>query len=141
MKISMAIGAGASLNPQSLAKTVQDLESAGVDLVWGGEIYGYDLVSTLAFIAGKTKSMELMTGILPVYSRTPSLIAQTAITIDALSEGRFVLGLGTSGPQVIEGWHGVPYNKPLGLTRDVINICRKVWSGEKVEHEPSSIRR
>ncbi|MDG1489186.1 MAG: LLM class flavin-dependent oxidoreductase, partial [Actinomycetota bacterium] len=78
MKISMAIGAGAGLNPQSLAKTVQDLESAGVDLVWGGEIYGYDLVSTLAFIAGKTKSMELMTGILPVYSRTPSLIAQTA---------------------------------------------------------------
>ncbi|NCG40759.1 MAG: LLM class F420-dependent oxidoreductase [Actinobacteria bacterium] len=135
MKISMAIGAGASLNPRSLAKTVQDLESAGVDLVWGGEIYGYDLVSTLAFIAGKTKSMELMTGILPVYSRTPSLIAQTAMTIDTLSEGRFILGLGTSGPQVIEGWHGVPYSKPLGLTRDVINICRKVWSGEKVEHE------
>ena len=76
-----------------------------------------------------------MTGILPVYSRSPALIAQTAITIDTLSEGRFVLGLGTSGPQVIEGWHGVAFKKPLGMTRDVIEICRKVWSGDKVEHE------
>ena len=135
MQISMAIGAGASLDPESLARHVQNLESAGVDLVWGGEIYGYDLVSTLAFVAGQTKTMQLMTGILPVYSRSPALIAQTAITIDTLSQGRFVLGLGTSGPQVIEGWHGVPFHKPLGLTRDVIDICRKVWSGDKVEHE------
>ena len=135
MKISMALGAGASLEPSSLARHAQNLESAGVDLVWGGEIYGYDLVSTLAFVAGQTKKMELMTGILPVYSRSPALIAQTAITIDTLSEGRFVLGLGSSGPQVIEGWHGVPVKKPLGLTRDVIEICRKVWSGDKVEHE------
>ena len=105
----MALGAGASLEPSSLARHAQNLESAGVDLVWGGEIYGYDLVSTLAFVAGQTKKMELMTGILPVYSRSPALIAQTAITIDTLSEGRFVLGLGSSGPQVIEGWHGVPF--------------------------------
>ena len=135
MKISMALGAGASLEPSSLARHAQNLESAGVDLVWGGEIYGYDLVSTLAFVAGQTKKMELMTGILPVYSRSPALISLTAITIDSLSEGRFVLGLGSSGPQVIEGWHGVPFKKPLGMTRDVIEICRKVWSGDKVEHE------
>ena len=75
MKISMALGAGASLEPSSLARHAQNLESAGVDLVWGGEIYGYDLVSTLAFVAGQTKKMELMTGILPVYSRSPALIA------------------------------------------------------------------
>ena len=113
VKIAMALGAGASLDPNSLASHAQNLESAGVDLVWGGEIYGYDLVSTLAFVAGQTNTMELMTGILPVYSRSPALIAQTAMTIDTLSQGRFVLGLGTSGPQVIEGWHGVPFRKPL----------------------------
>ena len=135
VKIAMALGAGASLDPNSLVSHAQNLESAGVDLVWGGEIYGYDLVSTLAFVAGQTNTMEHMTGILPVYSRSPALIAQTAMTIDTLSQGRFVLGLGTSGPQVIEGWHGVPFRKPLGMTRDVIDICRKVWSGEKVEHE------
>lgn len=135
MKISMALGAGANLNPASLARHAKELESAGVDLVWGGEIYGYDLVSTLAFVAGQTSKMELMTGILPIYSRSPALIAQTAVTIDTLSEGRFVLGLGSSGPQVIEGWHGVPFKKPLAMTRDVIDICRKVWSGDKVEHD------
>jgi len=135
MKISMALGAGATLNPDSLARQVKDLESAGVDLVWGGEIYGFDLVSTLAFVAGQTSTIELMTGILPIYSRTPALIAQTAMTIDTLSQGRFILGLGSSGPQVIEGWHGVPFNKPLAMTRDVIEICRKVWSGDKVVHE------
>jgi len=104
-------------------------------MVWGGEIYGFDLVSTLAFLAGQTERLELMTGILPVYSRSPALIAQTAATIDALSGGRFILGLGTSGPQVIEGWHGYPFEKPLGRTRDTIEICRKVWSGDKVTHE------
>ncbi len=135
MKISMALGAGASLDPVSLARHAKELESAGVDLVWGGEIYGYDLVSTLAFVAGQTSTMELMTGILPIYSRSPALIAQTAMTIDTLSQGRFVLGLGSSGPQVIEGWHGVPFRKPLAMTRDVIEICRKVWSGDRVEHE------
>ena len=109
MKISMALGAGASLNPTALKRQVQDLESAGVDLVWAGEIYGFDLVSTLTFVAAHTSRMQIMTGILPIYSRSPALIAQTAMTIDTLSEGRFILGLGTSGPQVIEGWHGVPF--------------------------------
>ncbi len=135
MKISMALGAGASLNPKSLARRAKDLESAGVDLVWGGEIYGFDLVSTLTFVAAHTEKMQLMTGILPIYSRSPALIAQTAMTIDTLSEGRFILGLGSSGPQVIEGWHGVPFTKPIGMTRDVIEICRKVWSGDKVEYD------
>ena len=135
MKISMALGTGASLDPTRLAQQVRDLERAGVDLVWGGEIYGFDLVSTLGFVAGQTSTVELMTGILPIYSRSPALIAQTAATLDTLSQGRFTLGLGSSGPQVIEGWHGVPFRKPLAMTRDVIEICRKVWSGDLVEHE------
>ena len=139
MKISMAIGAGASLDPKRLTQHVADLEAAGVDMIWGGEIYGFDLVSTLAYVAAKTERIQLMTGILPIYSRSPAIIAQTAMTIDTLSQGRFILGLGTSGPQVIEGWHGVPFSKPMGRTRDVIEICRKVWSGDKVVHEGASV--
>jgi F420-dependent oxidoreductase-like protein len=133
MKISTAIGF--SGDPRKLVDQAKTLESAGVDLLWGAEIYGYDLVSTLGFLAGQTERAQLMTGIIPVYSRSPALIAQTAATIDALSSGRFVLGLGTSGPQVIEGWHGVPFSKPIGRTRDTIEICRKVWSGDKVAHD------
>ncbi len=133
MKISTTIGF--SGDPVRLTKQAQDLEAAGVDLLWGGEIYGFDLISTLAYLAGQTARVELMTGIVPVFSRSPALIAQTAATIDALSNGRFVLGLGTSGPQVIEGWHGVPFVKPLARTRDTIEICRRVWSGEKVTYE------
>lgn len=133
MKISTTIGFTG--DPQRLAQQARDYESAGVDMVWGGEIYGFDLVSQLAFLAGQTERLELMTGILPIYSRSPALIAQSAATIDTLSQGRFILGLGSSGAQVIEGWHGVPFEKPLGRTRDTIEICRKVWSGDKVTHD------
>ena len=133
MKISSTIGFTG--DPERLAQEARDLESAGVDLIWGAEIYGYDLVSTLAFLAGQTERVQLMTGIIPLYSRSPALIAQTAATLDALSGGRFILGLGSSGPQVIEGWHGVPFEKPLGRTRDTIEICRKVWSGDRVTHD------
>ncbi|MDA3039665.1 MAG: LLM class F420-dependent oxidoreductase [Actinomycetota bacterium] len=133
MKLSTALSFTG--DPKRLVQRARDLESAGIDRIWGGEIYGFDLVSTLAFLAGQTERLELMTGILPVYSRSPALIAQTAMTIDTLSGGRFVLGLGTSGPQVIEGWHGVPFTKPIARTRDTIEICRKVWSGDKVVHE------
>jgi F420-dependent oxidoreductase-like protein len=122
-------------DPDRLASRVRDLESAGIDLLSGGESYGFDIVSVLAYVAAKTDRVELMAGILPVYSRSPALIAQTAMTLDTLSKGRFVLGLGTSGPQVIEGWHGYPFEKPLERTRDTIEICRKVWSGERVTHD------
>jgi len=133
MKISTTIGFNG--DPAKFGQQARDLESAGVDLMWGAEIYGYDLVSSLGFLAAHTERVQLMTGIIPLYSRSPALIAQTAATLDALTGGRFVLGLGSSGPQVIEGWHGVPFEKPLGRTRDTIEICRKVWSGEKVSHE------
>lgn len=133
MKISTTIGFTG--DPQRMVQHARDLESAGVDMVWSGEIYGFDLVSQLAFLAGQTERLELMTGILPVYSRSPALIAQTAATIDTLSQGRFILGLGSSGAQVIEGWHGIPFEKPLARTRDTIEICRKVWSGDRVTHE------
>jgi F420-dependent oxidoreductase-like protein len=137
MKISTTLGFDG--DPVRFARKARELESAGVDLVWGGEIYGFDLVSSLAYLAGQTTTLELMTGIIPVYSRTPALIAQTAATIDALSGGRFHLGLGTSGPQVIEGWHGVPFAKPLARTRETIDVCRRVWSRAPLSFEGSAI--
>jgi F420-dependent oxidoreductase-like protein len=133
MKLSTTLGFDG--DPVRYARKARDLESAGIDLIWSGEIYGYDLVSSLAYLAGQTSRVELMTGILPVYSRTPALIAQTAVTIDALSGGRFNLGLGTSGPQVIEGWHGVPFDLPLQRTREVVEICRQVWAREPLVHD------
>ncbi len=124
---------------QRMAKRLQDLEAAGIDLVYIPEIYGFDQISVLGYLAACTERIELMTGIVNVYSRSPALIAQSAATIDALSGGRFTLGLGTSGPQVVEGWHGTPFKKPLGRTRDTVEICRKVWSGDKVSHEGRAV--
>ena len=126
-------------NAERLAQKIVDLEAAGVDMVLIPEIYGYDQMSVLGYIAAKTERIELMTGIVNVFSRSPALIAQSAATIDALSNGRFTLGIGTSGAQVIEGWHGTPFKRPLGLTRDVVEICRKVWTGDKVTHDGKAI--
>ena len=138
MKISTTLGFDG--DPVSFARKAKELESAGVDLVWSGEIYGFDLTSALAFLAAQTTTLELMTGIIPIYSRTPALIAQTAATIDALSGGRFHLGLGSSGPQVIEGWHGVAFDRPLQRTREVIEICRKVWSRQPLVYDGKTIK-
>ena len=122
-------------DPLQAVAHAQAMEKAGVDQAWVAEAYSFDAVSTLGFLAASTKTLELVSGILPIYSRTPTLIAMTAATLDSLSQGRFSLGLGASGPQVIEGWHGVPYTRPLGRTREVIEICRKVWKREKLEHD------
>ena len=113
------------------AAQVADLERAGLDLVWVAEAYGFDAVSLMGYLAAKTERVQIGAGILPIYTRTPTLLAMTAAGIDALSDGRFVLGLGASGPQVIEGFHGVPYDRPLGRTREIIEICREVWAREK----------
>ena len=126
-------------NVERLTSKIQDLEAAGVDMVLIPEIYGFDQISVLGYIAARTREIELMTGIVNVYSRSPALIAQSAATIDALSGGRFTLGIGTSGAQVVEGWHGVPFKRPLGRTRDTVDICRKVWSGDKVTHDGSAV--
>ena len=117
------------------ADHVADLERAGLDIVWVAEAYGLDGPSQMGYIAAKTDRIEIGSAILPIYSRTPALLAQTAAGIDALSEGRFILGLGASGPQVIEGWHGVPYTQPLERTREIIDICRKVWRREVLTNE------
>jgi F420-dependent oxidoreductase-like protein len=98
------------------------------------EAYSYDAVSQLGYLAARTERLQLASGILQLYSRTPTLTAMTAAGLDYVSGGRFVLGIGASGPQVIEGWHGVAYDAPVGRTREVIEICRKVWRRERLEH-------
>jgi F420-dependent oxidoreductase-like protein len=114
---------------------VVELERAGLDIVWVAEAYGYDGVSQMGYLAAKTQKIQIGSAILPIYSRTPTLLAQTAAGMDAVSGGRFILGLGASGPQVIEGWHGVPYTEPLGRTREIIDICRRVWRREVLTND------
>jgi F420-dependent oxidoreductase-like protein len=92
----------------------------------------------MGYLAAVTERLEIGAAILPIYTRTPTLIAMTAAGVDALSDGRCVLGLGASGPQVIEGWHGIPYTEPVGRTREIIEICRKVWTRERVTHQGRS---
>jgi F420-dependent oxidoreductase-like protein len=122
-------------DPRDAAVQARALETRGVDMAWVAELYSFDAVSILGYLAGATERMQLMAGILPIYSRTPTLTAMTAAGLDAVSGGRFILGLGASGPQVIEGWHGVPYDKPLQRTREIIDICRKVWRRERVTND------
>ncbi|ADG88106.1 LLM class F420-dependent oxidoreductase [Thermobispora bispora] len=112
-----------------------DYEKAGLDIVFVAEAYSFDAVSQLGYIAAKTERLQIASGILPIYSRTPTLLAMTAAGLDYVSDGRFTLGIGASGPQVIEGFHGVPYTAPLGRTREIIEICRKVWRRERVEYQ------
>jgi F420-dependent oxidoreductase-like protein len=112
-----------------------DYERAGLDIVFVPEAYSFDSVSQLGYIAAKTERLEIASGIIPLYSRTPALTAMTAAGLDYLSGGRFTLGLGASGPQVIEGWHGVPYDAPIGRVREVIEICRMVWRRERLVYK------
>ncbi len=117
------------------AAEIRDLESAGLDVAMVPEVYTFDAVSQLGYLAAVTERVELMSSILPIYSRTPALTAMTAAGLDFVSGGRFTLGLGASGPQVVEGWHGVAYDAPLQRTREVVDICRQVWRRERLVHE------
>ncbi|MGY2082281.1 LLM class F420-dependent oxidoreductase [Blastococcus sp. SYSU DS0539] len=113
---------------------IAEYESAGLDTVYVAEAYSFDAVSHLGYLAAKTTTVEIASGILNIYSRTPTLLAMTAAGLDFLSGGRFTLGIGASGPQVVEGFHGVPYTAPLATTREVVEVCRAVWRREKVDH-------
>ncbi|MCO5967220.1 LLM class F420-dependent oxidoreductase [Actinoallomurus soli] len=130
---------GMSLNyAGGFTETVDELadyEKAGLDIVFVPEAYSFDAVSQMGFIAARTERLQIASGILQLYSRTPTLTAMTAAGLDYVSGGRFVLGLGASGPQVIEGWHGVPYTAPIGRTREIIEICRMVWRRERVVYD------
>ena len=133
MKVSMPLSYAGGFK-QSAAQAVA-LEKAGLDTVWVAEAYGFDGVSMMGYLAAVTETVEIGAAILPIYTRTPTLLGMTAAGVDALSDGRCILGLGASGPQVIEGFHGVPYTQPLTRTREIIEICRQVWARERVVHD------
>ncbi|AJK81900.1 LLM class F420-dependent oxidoreductase [Mycobacterium avium subsp. paratuberculosis] len=132
MRIGLSINYAGGF--KDVAAEVADLENAGLDIVFVPEAYSFDAVSALGYLAASTQRVELASGILQLYTRTPTLTAMTAAGLDYVSDGRFTLGLGASGPQVIEGFHGVPYDAPIGRTREVIEICRQVWRREPVQH-------
>lgn len=113
---------------------LRDFESVGLDRVMVPEAYGFDAVTQLGFAAATTDRVELAFGILPMFSRSPTNLAMTAAGLDYVSNGRCILGLGASGPQVVEGFHGVKYDAPLGRAREHVDICRKVWRREKTEY-------
>ncbi|WP_182524436.1 LLM class F420-dependent oxidoreductase [Nocardioides dongkuii] len=122
-------------NPRESADQVAALEKAGLDTVWVAEAYGFDSPTLMGYLAAKTETVEIAAGILNVFSRTPGALLQTAAGLDNVSGGRAVIGLGASGPQVIEGFHGMPYERPLGRTREVVDILRQGLRRETLVHE------
>jgi F420-dependent oxidoreductase-like protein len=114
---------------------VREAERLGAHSVWTAEAWGYDALTPLAYFAASTSKIKLGSGIVQVGSRTPAMIAMSALTMQKLSNGRFILGLGTSGPQVIEGWHGVSFEKPIQRTSETIEIVRRITSGERSAYE------
>ncbi len=137
MKLAMMISYSGDFHAD--VARIQDLEKAGLDLVWVPEAYSFDAISQVGFLAAKTDRIEIGTGIINVFSRTATAIAQTAAGCDFVSDGRFVLGLGASGPQVIEGFHGVPYEHPMPRIREYIEVCRMVWRREPVVYDGQTV--
>ena len=130
MRIAVSVGPGKDSVP-----FVQEAERLGVHSVWTAEAWGYDALTPLAYFAAKTSEIRLGSGIVQVGARTPAMVAMSAMTMQALSDGRFILGLGTSGPQVIEGWHGVPFRAPIKRTQETIEIVRKITRGERSQYD------
>lgn len=121
-------------NPRDAAEQAVALENAGLDTIWVAEAYGFDSPTMMGYLAAKTETVEIGSAILNVFSRTPSVLAQTAAGLDNVSGGRALIGLGASGPQVIEGFHGLPYDRPLGRTRDAIEVIRIALRREKLDY-------
>src|SRR5690348_12379426 len=109
-----------------MQETIQDAERLGFDSIWTAEAYGSDCLTPLAWWGARTERLKLGTSIAQISARTPAAMAMAAITLDHLSNGRFILGLGASGPQVVEGWYGQPYPRPLQRTREYVEIIRKI---------------
>ena len=135
MKLALHLGYWGAA-PIDVMPLVEEAERLGFDSIWSAEAYGSDAVSWLAWMASRTERLGFGTAIMQIPARTPAVTAMTAITLDHLSGGRFRLGLGMSGPQVVEGWHGAPYGKPLARTREYVEIVRAILRRNKpVEFE------
>jgi F420-dependent oxidoreductase-like protein len=122
-------------NPTELIELAQEAERLGYDSAWAAEAWGTDAVSVLAWLGAITSKIKLGSAILQIPARTPANTAMTAATLDLMSGGRFLLGLGTSGPQVVEGWHGEPWGKPLSKTREYVEIVRAALRRETLEYD------
>ncbi|WP_135468068.1 LLM class F420-dependent oxidoreductase [Crenalkalicoccus roseus] len=136
MRLGMTIGMIRGARPQLELETVLEAERLGFDAVWCGESYGTDAVTPIAWVLARTTRIKGGTGIMQIPARTPACAAMTAMTLQALSGNRFLCGVGPSGPQVVEGWHGVPYGNGLGRTREYIEIIRRIIAREApLEHQ------
>jgi F420-dependent oxidoreductase-like protein len=133
----MTLRVGIAAQPLGAAaiELVRQAERLGVDSVWVPEFWGADALTPLAYLAGQTTKIRLATGIVQLGARTPAMLAMSALAMQALSGGRFVLGVGTSGPQVMEGWHGVRFDKPVRRTRETIEIVREVTAGRRLDYD------
>lgn len=137
MKVSIGIGGAASGGRRDFDEQVayvQEAEKLGVDTVWSAEAWGQDAVTPLAFLAARTDRIRLGTGIMQISARAPAMTAMTALTLAAISNDRFILGLGASGPQVVEGLHGVPFKAPLARMQETVEIVRLAFAGEKLAY-------
>ena len=131
MKLGLSLGYWGSTPPQHHVQMAQEAEKLGYDSVWTAEAYGSDAITPLAWIGAQTSKIRLGTGICQISARTPTAMAMAALTMDHLSNGRMILGLGVSGPQVVEGWYGGPFSKPLSRTREYISIIKQVLAREE----------
>src|SRR3954453_11323422 len=135
MKLGFNMGyAPPGTNPLELVKLAQEAERLGFDSAWAAEAWGTDAVTVLSYVAATTTTLKVGSAIMQIPGRTPANTAMTAMTLDLLSGGRFILGLGTSGPQVVEGWHGQAWGKPLAKTREYVEIVRTVLRRERLQH-------
>ena len=135
MKTSVSLGAYGRTGIKDLTEYVQIAERLGVNSVWSAEAWGTDAVTSLAYLAGQTEKIRLGTGIMQISARVPSMTAMTALSLNDISDGRFTLGLGVSGPQVVEGLHGASYKAPLSRLRETVEILRMAFRGEKLAFE------
>src|SRR5205814_1167442 len=124
-------------NPHELIELAQEAELLGYESAWAAEAWGTDAVTVLSWLAATTSTLKVGSAIMQIPGRTPANTAMTAATLDLLSGGRFLLGLGTSGPQVVEGWHGQPWGRPLAKTREYVEIVRKALRRETLEYHGS----
>jgi len=135
VRLGLSLGyAPPGTNPADLVPLVQTAEALGYDSVWAAEAWGTDAVTVLSWLAATTTRLKVGSAIMQIPARTPANTAMTAMTLDLMSGGRFLLGLGVSGPQVVEGWHGQPWGKPLAKTREYVEIVRAALARETVEH-------
>ena len=133
--MSLRVGVNAIPLGREAIDYVVQADQLGADSLWVPEFWGYDALTPLGALATVTESIQLGTGIAQLGARTPAMLAMSAATLQTLSNGRFVLGLGASGPQVMEGWHGVEFSRPVQRTRETVEILRMIWRGDKLVHD------